>query len=101
MFHCFGSLATVLPQARMGGKVITVPSFEPKQLLRLIEKHRPNFMNLVPPLVSWYANDSEVETRHVQDLRFVYVGAAPVGESVANKFWEKAPHCQFKEGKSR
>lgn len=100
MFHAFAALATVLPQAHMGGKVVTVPSFEANQLLRLIEVHRPTFMNLVPPLVSWYAEADEVKTRHVQDLRFVFVAAAPVGETLANKFWEKAPNCLFREGKS-
>ena len=31
-------------------------------------------------------------------LRFVFVGAAPVGQALIEKFKEKAPECVFREG---
>ena len=40
-----------------------------------------------------------VKPHHLESLEFVFIGAAPVGEVLASKFKEKAPNCQFREGK--
>ena len=55
-------------------------------------------MHLVPPLVQFCAYNPMVKPHHFERLEYVFVGAAPVGETLASKFKEKAPNCQFREG---
>ena len=46
-----------------------------------------------------YTVNPVVKPHHLESLEFVFIGAAPVGEVLASKFKEKAPNCQFREGK--
>ena len=56
-------------------------------------------MHFAPPLVQFCAYNPEVQARHLESLKYVMIGAAPVGETLALKFKEKAPNCIFREGK--
>ena len=60
---------------------------------------QPNFMHFAPPLVHFCAYHPSVTPTHLESIKYVMIGAAPVGEALANKFKEKAPSCQFREGK--
>ena len=53
---------------------------------------------MVPPLVSLCANDPRFLNKHLQSLKYVGVGAAPLGETVLKKFAAKAPDTQLLEG---
>ena len=53
---------------------------------------------MVPPLVSLCANDPRFTSQHLQSLKYVGVGAAPLGETVIKKFEAKAPKTQLIEG---
>ena len=59
---------------------------------------QPNFMHFAPPLVHFCAYSPDVKPHHLESIKYVMIGAAPVGEALANKFKEKAPNCQFREG---
>ena len=56
-------------------------------------------MHFAPPLVHFCAYSPDVTAAHLESIKYVMIGAAPVGEALANKFKEKAPNCQFREGK--
>lgn len=56
-------------------------------------------MHFAPPLVHFCAYSPDVTAAHLESINYVMIGAAPVGEALANKFKEKAPNCQFREGK--
>ena len=60
---------------------------------------QPDVLHIVPPLVQFCAYNPVVKPHHLESLEFVFIGAAPVGEVLASKFKEKAPNCQFREGK--
>ena len=55
-------------------------------------------MHFAPPLVHFCAYSPDVKPHHLESIKYVMIGAAPVGEALANKFKEKAPNCQFREG---
>ena len=40
-----------------------------------------------------------MKPEHLESLRYIHVGAAPVGETLINLFKEKAPNVVFREGK--
>lgn len=98
MFHIFGISVVTMHTLCSGGKLTLLPNFEPKSFLETLEKTKPDYIHLVPPLVHFCANNPEVKPSHLESLEFVYIGAAPVGETLAAKFKEKAPNCQFREG---
>ena len=58
-------------------------------------------MHFAPPLVQFCAYSPDVQARHLESLKYVMIGAAPVGETLALKFKEKAPNCIFREGKMK
>ena len=37
MFHAFGLFVTSLPTLHAGGKIVTLPSFEPNSFLKAVE----------------------------------------------------------------
>ncbi len=59
---------------------------------------QPDFLYFVPPLVAFCASHPSVTPAHLECVKFVFVGAAPVGQALIDKFKEKAPHCIFREG---
>jgi hypothetical protein len=48
--------------------------------------------------VSFLANNENVTHEHLKSVDTILVGAAPFGEALANKFLEKAPHIELREG---
>ena len=73
MFHVFGLVHTSLPTLRAGGQVITIPKFEPKLFAATLEKFRPTFLHLVPPLAALCANDDIVTTNHLSSVENIEV----------------------------
>ena len=55
-------------------------------------------MHFAPPLVQFCAYNPAVTPDHLASLEYVMGGAAPIGESLAQAFKEKAPNCTFREG---
>ena len=73
MFHVFGLVHTSLPTLRAGGQVITIPKFEPNLFAATLEKFRPTFLHLVPPLAAFCANDDIVTTNHLSSVENIEV----------------------------
>ena len=96
MFHAFVNVA-VFPTLRAGGQVITVPKFEPVSYIEALDRYKPTFLHLAPPVVSFLANSDKVKPQHLESIKSIFVGAAPFGEAIAQKFLEKAPHVVFRE----
>jgi len=97
LFHAFGSLVTSLPTLRMGGCLAILPKFESESFVNALQHHRPTFLHIAPPVVSFLANRPQVTPDHLKSIREVLVAAAPFGEALAKKYLEKAPHAIFKE----
>ena len=55
---------------------------------------------MVPPLVSLCANDPRFKAKHLQSLKYVGVGAAPLGDTVIKKFEAKTINTQLIEGRN-
>jgi len=97
MFHMFGLNATTLCTLHSGGHVISLPGFESTSFLSAMEKYKPTFMHFAPPLLSFCANNPKVEPKHLETVKYVMVGAAPVGETLVDDFTRKAPSVRFRE----
>lgn len=96
MYHASGSAFSMTCLA-LGGKVVALPSFDPATFLKAIVDHRPNFLPLVPPLVSFLANHPAVTPDHLSSVKSILVGAAPLGTAIMEKLRDKAPQIKFQE----
>jgi len=99
MYHIYGLNVTLAGGLHMGIKHIVLPAFKPDLYVSLMEKHKPTFLHLVPPLASFLANSPLVTREHLASLRQVNVGAAPSGPQLIEQFYKKAPkYTMYKEG---
>ena len=64
----------------------------------ILYEFQPTILHVAPPVVLFLANDSDVTRKHLESVKTILVGAAPVGAALVNKFLEKAPHVAFREG---
>ena len=53
---------------------------------------------MVPPLVSLCTHDPRFQRKHLESLKYIGVGAAPLGESTYKQFTSKSPTTQLIEG---
>ncbi|KAJ4444148.1 hypothetical protein ANN_05937 [Periplaneta americana] len=90
-YHIFGMCLSLLSNMYYGVKLVTMPKFEPKSFVKLLEHHDVNFMYVTPPLLLFMASYSGVKPEHLRSLRYVLSGAAPLGKLDIERFLEKAP----------
>jgi len=55
-------------------------------------------LQLPPPLISFLADHPSVTAKHLENLRYVMVGAAPVGKALEQRWQAKAPGVPLREG---
>jgi hypothetical protein len=53
---------------------------------------------LAPPLLTFLTKSLDVQPHHLECLENIFVGAAPVGQTLINQFKEKAPSVAVREG---
>ena len=56
---------------------------------------QPTVLQLPPPLISFLADSPAIKPHHLASLRYVMVGAAPVGPALEQRFKKKAPGDKF------
>ena len=85
MFHIYGLGVTMTGCLHHGARQVVMPGFEPAQFVKLMEEHKPSFLHLVPPLVSFLASSPMVQPHHLASLRAINSGAAPAGNSLISQ----------------
>eukprot|EP00092_Neocalanus_flemingeri_P028236 GFUD01030662.1.p1 GENE.GFUD01030662.1~~GFUD01030662.1.p1 ORF type:complete len:562 (+),score=162.99 GFUD01030662.1:38-1723(+) len=98
IFHIFAMNVTMSNMLFNGGKMVTVPMFEPNMFLKTLLDHRPTFLHLAPPLVGFLATHPAVTPEHLASVQTIFVGAAPAGQALINMFHKRAPNVRFREG---
>ena len=89
MFHIFGLAVTSLPTLHVGGQLITLSKFESTAFVNAIDKYKPTFLQLVPPLVSFLANDKDVKPSHLESVKYVQVIGIPLANRFSNFVFHK------------
>jgi acyl-CoA synthetase (AMP-forming)/AMP-acid ligase II len=75
-----------------------LPKFEPKSFINALEKFKPTFLHLAPPLLAFCADHDGVTREALQSIHHVLTGAAPTGPTLLQRLKEKAPNVIVKEG---
>jgi len=96
MFHA-GGMKVLMEALYQGGRTISLPSFTPDTYLDALLTHQPETLMMAPPLVQFVSKSEKATRQHLEKLEKVFVGAAPVGESLIQDFLKKAPQVQFRE----
>ena len=99
LYHIYAMNVTMTPVLASGNKLVFIPRFDPNDFLSALIKHKPTFLHLAPPLVSFLATNPAVKSEHLSSLHHVAVAAAPSGPELIKKFKSKAPNIIYREGK--
>ncbi|KAF2878839.1 hypothetical protein ILUMI_27328 [Ignelater luminosus] len=89
LFHIYGHSMAMLNMLSTGCKLVTIPKFGPQIFLNVLKEHRPTFGYLVPPIVLFLLNDSNVRSEYITQMRTIICGAAPLGAADLERFTQK------------
>ena len=71
LFHILAINGTMSNMLWRGGKLVTLPRFDPDLFLSAVATFRPTFLHLAPPLVQFLANHPAVTQHHLASLHTV------------------------------
>ena len=75
-----------------------LPKFDPKSFINALEKYKPTFLHLAPPLLAFCADHEGVRPDALKQMHHVMTAAAPTGATLVKRFQKKVPGCLVKEG---
>lgn len=97
MFHIYGFTVVTLCTLAAGGRVVTLPRFEPESFLHAIETYRVRRLAVVPPVAQFLALHPMVEGRDLSSLERIGCGAAPLGSALEERV-EQRLGCSVTQG---
>jgi len=83
-FHIYGMTVLMNFGLATGATIVTVPRFDLKQMLELVQEHRINRLYLVPPIVLALAKHPLVAEYDLSSVREIFSGAAPLSGELAD-----------------
>jgi acyl-CoA synthetase (AMP-forming)/AMP-acid ligase II len=82
MFHAMGFSLTSLCTLARGGRLVTLPRFEPQSFLAAIATHRVTDLIAVPPVMQFMAAHPLVGQFDLSSLRLTGAGGAPMSAAL-------------------
>ncbi len=87
LFHLADAWAT-FAITWVGAKHVILPSFDPLEVLRLIEREKITLSNLIPTMLNMMVNHPDVEKFDYSSLRVLLSGGAPIAPETVRKIVE-------------
>ncbi len=90
LYHIYafnGLMGTCL---RAGERMALLPKFTPDTYVDAIKKHRPTFLAVAPPLVSFMSACDRLTVEDLECVRYFIVAAAPVGVAIMDEIREES-----------
>lgn len=76
-----------------------MPQFSSSHLLDVLEHNRITILYVAPPVVQLIANDGRFQKKHLESMKCILSGAAPLGQELITKFHSKmGTNFQFTQG---
>lgn len=97
LFHVFAMTVVMNLAIRVGGRIILLPKFEIKQLLKAIDECKPTLFPSVPTIFNAINNYEKVDKYDLTSIEFCISGGAPLPKAVKENF-EKHTGCMVVEG---
>ena len=89
LFHIFGFIGQMI-MMKSGGKVVLLPSFEEKQVLKTIEKNKITIFPGVTTMFTRLIDHSSMKNAKLSSLRISFAAAMALPEAVVKQFVEKS-----------
>lgn len=87
-FHAYGLMVAFLLAIAEGGTIVLQIRPEPRELLRLIDRHRPTQLPAVPALYTALLAQPDVARFRLDSIRYCVSGSAPLPLEVQRRFSE-------------
>ncbi|KAB7506501.1 4-coumarate--CoA ligase 1 [Armadillidium nasatum] len=99
MYHIYGFAVSISRSLYLGCKLLVLKEFKQHTFVDCVEKFKPTCLPLVPPLIGFLENSSLVKPSTLDSVHTIYCGAAPLGQSMVDQFFEKfGPKIHVAEG---
>ncbi|MFA9558670.1 long-chain-fatty-acid--CoA ligase [Evansella sp. AB-rgal1] len=96
-FHVYGMTTVMNLSIRLGFKMIIMPKFEPKDILKAIEKHKATLYPGAPTMYIGLLNHPDIKKHDLSSIKACISGSAPLPLEVQTKF-EEATKGRLVEG---
>ncbi|PYZ93697.1 long-chain fatty acid--CoA ligase [Salipaludibacillus keqinensis] len=96
-FHVYGMTTVMNLAIRMGFKMIILPKFDPKGILKSIEKHKATLYPGAPTMYIGLLNHPDIKKHDLSSIKACISGSAPLPIEVQTKF-EEATNGSLVEG---
>lgn len=97
LFHVFAMTVVMNMAIGIGARMILLPRFNPRQVLRTIHKKRPTLFPVVPTLLGALLASPQITRYDLRSLRFCISGGAPLPVELKERF-EARTGCVVVEG---
>lgn len=84
--HMYGLILSMYCYLRIGAKLVCLPKFSMEGFIKLLENHRCTILHAVPPIIQMMENNEKLMSRHIESMRLIMSGAAPLGEESIARF---------------
>lgn len=89
MYHIYGMSSIFLARLSVGSKLITLPKFMPELYIKVLEENEISIMPLVPPIVMFLSSSKLVQKKHIENVKYIFSGAAPLSKDDVERFYNK------------
>ncbi|SES03234.1 long-chain-fatty-acid--CoA ligase [Salisediminibacterium halotolerans] len=96
-FHVYGMTTVMNLSIRLGYKMIIIPKFDPKSILKAIEKHKATLYPGAPTMYIGLLNHPDIKKHDLSSIKACISGSAPLPIEVQSNF-EEATNGRLVEG---
>ena len=97
--HIYGLVPITHVGTYRGDEIIVLPRFELRQSLGAVARFKIEQLCVVPPiLVQMLSNSTECQKHNLDSVRFVYTGAAPLGQETVDSVMKLYPKWHIGQG---
>jgi len=89
LFHGYGMSVCMNAPILSGMEIILMPKFNPRDMAKIIHKHRPTLTAVVPTILVALSNLPDIDKYNFTSLKAVWVGAAPLTKAIKENFEAK------------
>ncbi len=97
MFHA-ASMFGILGAPAHGGRIVTIPMFEPEGVLKLIEEHRVTHTLMVPTMLGLCMASENYRPERMASLQQLIYGASPMPAATLDRVLEELPNLDLVQG---
>ncbi|KAG6459990.1 4-coumarate--CoA ligase 2 [Manduca sexta] len=99
MFHAYAFSLQMLHKMSAGLQLVTLPKFQPESFLNTLLNYKIDLMYLAPPMILYLGSYSEVKPKHLEHVKLMLSGAAPLPSADIQKMFDKAQrNFPFRQG---